>query len=95
MNSSTQQFEDFLTDVRMRAANDLTDYICGLYRADDPDRPDPADVHEDVREDLWKFFEEIRLRVDGPKCSKLIPVGLNVSYACRLLADHEGECARV
>jgi hypothetical protein len=56
---------DFLTDVRMRASNDLTEEFCSRWDRDDPERPDPADVHEDIREALWPFFEEIRKRMEA------------------------------
>lgn len=86
------EFRAFLDDVRIRASNKLTQEI-----ADDCSQslkygelPDPADVHEDVRETLWPFFNEIRLRIEGPECPERIEIGTNAFSSCQLPAGHEG-----
>jgi hypothetical protein len=53
---------------------------------------DPADVHEDIRETLWPFFEEIRHRVEGPECPNRVWKSSSIAYKCSLLEGHEGEC---
>lgn len=85
-------FERFLLGVRMRAADLLTTLECDAARVSGGEVPDPADVHEDIRESLAPFFEEIRHRVEGPRCGVAIPIGSNTFATCLLLADHEGDC---
>lgn len=78
--------EVWLTDIRTRAANAITDYIC-KWDAE----ADPADVHEDVREDLAPFFEEIRERVEGPTCQSDVRIGKSLYARCWMLDGHAGE----
>lgn len=85
-------FEQFLLDVRMRAADLLTECECDADRIHGREVPDPADVHEDIRESLAPFFEEIRDRVEGPRCAVHIRIGLNSWASCSLLVGHDGEC---
>lgn len=65
----TPPLDVWLTDVRMRAADKITAYICeGFvhphYEGEEA-IPDSADVHEDVREDLYQFFDEIKSRIEA------------------------------
>jgi hypothetical protein len=93
MSASEFPFREFLTDVRVRATDKVTaEIICDGSLTDiDGEVPDPADIHEDVRETLWAFFEEIRERVEGPMCRFSVPIGTNSYAACDLLGGHDGE----
>lgn len=91
MTSGTP-FERFLLDVRMRVSDLLTADECDAARMSGSEIPDPADVHEDIRESLAPFFEEIRERVEGPRCATVIPIGFNSFASCLLLAGHDGGC---
>lgn len=78
-----EPFHAFLADVRNRATTSLM--ACGLTTDGDP-----ADIHEDVREALIEFFEEIRQRVEGPLCDLPVMIGLNAFAVCDLLLGHGG-----
>lgn len=93
MSASPFAFREFLTAIRMEAANDIAGYVSGLAVDWLPpdERPDPADVHEDVREALWPLFERIRERVEGPLCNFPVPIGTNAAAYCDRLAGHDGE----
>jgi hypothetical protein len=84
---SLTEFRAFLTDVRMRAANQVTEYVCAGH---DPEDRDPADVHEDVREAMWPFFLEIQEKVMGPECSAHVQIGRSSYAKCDLLEGHKG-----
>ena len=96
MQESVTPLEKFLTDIRLRATNALmVDYRAGEKIAIElREHGDGADIHEDIRETLWPFFEEIREYVEGPRCMKRIPVGKNAAYSCQRLIDHTGDCNR-
>lgn len=88
------EFRAFLTDVRMRATLALMDDFARIERASmqHDETADPADVHEDIRETLWEFFEEIRHRVEGPGCPLTVWKSELAGIKCSLLEGHEGEC---
>jgi hypothetical protein len=83
------EFRRFLDEVRVAATSELVNEYTGWPQ---DELPDPADLHEDIRETLWPFFEQIRSHIEGPPCPHTIPTSLNTSWRCILPADHEGPC---
>jgi hypothetical protein len=56
----------WLHEAHMDAANRITEWVCRFFVvAVDGSKPDGADVHEDVREDLQLLVDTVAKRLYG------------------------------